>query len=91
AVTKHIRELESQYGQRLLERRGNRVALTEAGRLLQVHAEVVAASAQQLEAQLLGLHDPDEAAGRLRLGASTTLSQYVLPAWLPAFQTRYPQ
>ena len=91
AVTKHIRELETQYGQRLLERRGNRVALTEAGRLLQVHAEAVAASAQQLEAQLLGLRDPEEAAGRLRLGASTTLSQYVLPAWLPAFQARYPQ
>lgn len=91
AVTKHIRELESHYGQRLLERRGNRVALTEAGRLLQAHAEAVAASAQQLEAQLLGLRDPEEAAGRLRLGASTTLSQYVLPAWLPAFQARYPQ
>jgi DNA-binding transcriptional LysR family regulator len=90
AVTKHIRELETQYGQRLLERRGNRVALTEAGRLLQVHAEGVAASAQQLEAQLLDLRDPEEAAGRLRLGASTTLSQYVLPAWLPAFQVRYP-
>ena len=91
AVTKHIQELETQYGQRLLERRGNRVALTEAGRLLQVHAEAVAASAQQLEAQLLGLRDPEEAAGRLRLGASTTLSQYVLPAWLPVFQARYPQ
>jgi DNA-binding transcriptional LysR family regulator len=91
AVTKHIRELEAQYGQRLLERRGNRVALTEAGRLLQAHAEAVATSAQQLEAQLLGLRDPEEAAGRLRLGASTTLSQYVLPAWLPAFQARYPQ
>lgn len=91
AVTKHIRELEIQYGQRLLERRGNRVALTEAGRLLRVHAEAVAASAQQLEAQLIGLRDPEEAAGRLRLGASTTLSQYVLPAWLPDFQARYPQ
>jgi DNA-binding transcriptional LysR family regulator len=91
AVTKHIRELEAQYGQRLLERRGNRVSLTEAGRLLQAHAEAVAASTQQLEEQLLGLRDPEEAAGRLRLGASTTLSQYVLPAWLPAFQARYPQ
>lgn len=91
AVTKHIRELEAQYGQRLLERRGNRVSLTEAGRLLQIHAEAVATSAQQLDEQLLGLRDPEEAAGRLRLGASTTLSQYVLPAWLPAFQARYPQ
>ncbi len=33
AVTRHIRELEAQYGQRPVERRGNRVSLTEAGRL----------------------------------------------------------
>jgi len=90
AVTKHIHELEKQYGQRLLERRGNRVALTEAGRLLLLHAEAVAASAQQLDDRLLALRDPDEAAGRLRLGASTTLSQYVLPGLLPAFQARHP-
>jgi DNA-binding transcriptional LysR family regulator len=63
AVTKHIRELEAQYGQRLLERRGNRVSLTEAGRLLHAHAEAVAASAQQLDEQLAGLRDPEEAAG----------------------------
>jgi DNA-binding transcriptional LysR family regulator len=91
AVTKHIRELEGQYGQRLLERSGSKVLLTEAGRLLLGHAEAVAASAQLLEEQLHTLRDPDEAAGRLRLGASTTLSQYVLPAWLPAFQARYPR
>ena len=91
AVTKHIHELEKQYEQRLLERRGNRVTLTEAGRLLLAHAEAVAASAQQLDDQLHNLRDPDEAAGRLRLGASTTLSQYVLPAILPAFQQRYPR
>ena len=90
AVTKHIRELEAQYGQRLLERSGSKVLLTEAGRLLLGHADAVAASAQALEEQLHGLRDPEEAAGRLRLGASTTFSQYVLPSWLPAFQARYP-
>ncbi len=91
AVTKHIRELETQYGQRLLERSGSKVLLTEAGRLLQAHAEAAAAAQQVLDEQLLALRDPDEAAGRLRLGASTTLSQYVLPAWLPAFQARHPR
>jgi DNA-binding transcriptional LysR family regulator len=91
AVTKHIRELEAQYAQRLLERRGNRVALTEAGRLLQAHADTVAAAQQLLQEQLQALQDPATAAGRLRLGSSTTLSQYVLPGLLPAFQRRYPQ
>lgn len=91
AVTKHIRELEAQYDQRLLERHGTRVALTEAGRLLLVHAETAAAAQRQVEAQLLALRNPNETAGRLRLGASTTLSQYVLPGLLPGFQARYPQ
>lgn len=89
AVTKHIRELERSYGQRLFERRGNRVSLTEAGRLLLHHADEVEALHQQLTASLYALHD--EAAGRLRLGASTTLAQYVLPPILPGFQRRYPQ
>ncbi|MGI4819583.1 MAG: LysR substrate-binding domain-containing protein [Janthinobacterium lividum] len=91
AVTKHIRELEVQYAQRLLERRGNRVALTEAGRLLQAHADTVTVAQQLLQEQLQALQDPATAAGRLRLGSSTTLSQYVLPSLLPAFQRRYPQ
>ncbi|MDF7813196.1 LysR substrate-binding domain-containing protein [Hymenobacter sp. YC55] len=89
AITKHIRELERSYGQRLFERRGNRVSLTEAGNLLLTHANEVEGLHQQLTEQLHNLHG--EAAGRLRLGASTTLAQYVLPAILPGFQRRYPQ
>ena len=91
AVTKHVAELEKHYTQRLLERRGNRVALTEAGRLLAAHAEAVAAAEQALDEQLHTLRDPAEAAGRLRLGASTTLAQYVLPGLLPAFRARHPR
>ncbi|MBX0291132.1 LysR family transcriptional regulator [Hymenobacter sp. HSC-4F20] len=89
AITKHIRELERSYGQRLFERRGNRVSLTEAGTLLLAHADEVEQLHQQLTEQLHNLHG--EAAGRLRLGASTTLTQYVLPGILPGFQKRYPQ
>ncbi|GAB2770161.1 DNA-binding transcriptional LysR family regulator [Hymenobacter luteus] len=89
AITKHIRELERTYGQRLFERRGNRVSLTQAGTLLLAHADEVAQLHQQLTEQLHNLHG--EAAGRLRLGASTTLTQYVLPGILPGFQKRYPQ
>ena len=91
AVTKHIQELERHYEQRLLARRGTRVALTDAGRLLLAHAEEVGASHQNLTEQLHALRDPEEAAGRLRLGASTTLAQYVLPPLLPAFQARFPR
>ena len=34
AVTKHVRELESLYGVRLFDRKGNSISLTEAGKLL---------------------------------------------------------
>ncbi|WP_133271701.1 LysR family transcriptional regulator [Hymenobacter radiodurans] len=88
AVTKHIRELETSYGQRLFERRGNRVSLTTAGTLLLTHADEVELLHERLQNQLHALHD--EAAGRLRLGASTTLAQYVLPPILPGFQAQYP-
>ena len=89
AVTKHIRELETSYGQRLFERRGNRVGLTAAGQLLLTHANTVEDLHEQLQSQLHALHD--EAAGRLRLGASTTIAQYVLPPLLPGFQAQYPR
>ncbi|NVO33350.1 LysR substrate-binding domain-containing protein [Hymenobacter lapidiphilus] len=89
AVTKHVRELESAYQQRLFERRGNRISLTAAGALLLAHADDITARHEQLAEQLRSLRG--EAAGRLRLGASTTLAQYELPALLPGFQARYPQ
>ena len=39
AVTKHVRELESLYGVRLFDRKGNSISLTEAGKLLMEHCE----------------------------------------------------
>ncbi|GAB3836495.1 LysR substrate-binding domain-containing protein [Hymenobacter jeollabukensis] len=89
AVTKHIRELERSYEQRLFERRGNRVSLTEAGQLLLRYAGQVHELHHQLAEQLHTLHDTT--AGRLRLGASSTLAQYVVPPILPGFQARYPR
>jgi DNA-binding transcriptional LysR family regulator len=89
AVTKHIRELERSYDQRLFERRGNRVSLTEAGQLLLRYADQVHELHHQLSEQLHTLHDTT--AGRLRLGASSTLAQYVIPPILPGFQSRYPR
>ena len=88
AVTKHIRELERSYEQRLFERRGNHIVLTEAGQALFTHANAIAQLDEQLTEALQGLRGGE--GGRLRLGASTTLSQYVVPRLLPSFQARYP-
>ena len=88
AVTKHVHELERTHEQRLFERRGNRLALTAAGQVMAAHAEQSLALEQRLSEQLLTLRH--EAGGHLRLGASSTLTQYVLPGLLPGFQARYP-
>lgn len=89
AITKHIRELETTYGIRLFERQGNRITLTNAGRVMQEHCERILDDYKRLayEMNLLQNHY----AGELRLGASTTIAQYVLPPILGAFIRKFPQ
>ena len=70
AVTKHVRELESLYGVRLFDRKGNSISLTEAGKLLMEHCEQILDDYRKLEYDMHQLNN--EYAGELRLGASTT-------------------
>jgi len=88
AITKHIQELESQYKVQLFERLGNKINLTSAGHLLMDHIERILAGYKQLEYEMNLLHD--EHSGELRLGASTTIAQYVLPALLAIFTEKFP-
>lgn len=88
AVTKHVQELETAYGMRLFERQGSRITLTEAGCLLQEHGERILADYRRLEFEMNILRD--RRAGELRLGASTTIAQYVLPSVLAGFIQRFP-
>ena len=83
AVTKHIQELESQFGTALFDRRGNQVSLTAAGSLLLRHAETIMATYRQLEFDMNALKG--EPGGTLRVGASTTVAQYVIPPVLARF------
>lgn len=89
AVTKHIHELETQYGVALFERRGNRISLTEAGRVFLKHTERIVEDYRQLDFAMNSLCR--QVAGELRLGASTTIAQYVLPVVLARFVERHPQ
>ena len=89
AITKHIQELEAFYQVRLFDRQGNRISLTDAGRLLLKHCERILNDYKQLEYEMHLLHD--EHIGELHLGASTTIAQYVLPPLLARFIARFPQ
>ena len=89
AVTRHVHELESMYQVRLFDRKGNTISLTEAGRVLMEHCERILAEYRKLEYDMHQLNN--ECAGELRLGASTTISRYVLPPVLARFTERYPK
>ena len=89
AITKHIQELETCYQTRLFERQGSKISLTEAGELLLKHSEKILDDYKQLEYEMHLLHD--EYIGELKLGASTTIAQYVLPPLLANFITKFPQ
>ncbi len=89
AVSKHVGELESRYGLQLFTRRGSRLELTEAGRTLLASAERVADDYRRLEYEMSLCTGQTE--GELRLGASTTIAQYLLPPILARFTTRFPK
>ncbi|PXV67386.1 DNA-binding transcriptional LysR family regulator [Dysgonomonas alginatilytica] len=88
AVTKNIKELESELGIRLFNRIANKITLTEAGRLLLHYTEHVLTLDKKFMFDLGVLKQ--KFAGDLKLGASTTIGQYVLPAILAQFKREQP-
>lgn len=89
AISKHIQELESDFKVRLFERKRNRIVLTNAGKLLVEHAEELMLKYQSLEYAMHQLHG--DFVGELRLGASSTIAQYILPPLLAQFAQLHPK
>lgn len=87
AVTKHIRELEEQYQSKLFDRNGNNIRLTAAGALLLRFTEEIFSTYRSMVFEMSTLNERQE--GALRIGASTTVSQYVIPPLLAGFHARY--
>ncbi len=83
AVSQHIHALEEELGFRLFDRSGTRTSLTPAGKLLLKYAERSARVLEEARSALAKLDG--EVSGDLRLGASTTIAQYILPRILGAF------
>ncbi len=88
AVSKHIHELESSYQVRLFERNGNLNRLTPAGELLLSHADTILHQYKQLAFEMNLV--TQNHVGELRIGASTTIAQYLLPAPLSLFIRKFP-
>jgi len=88
AVTRHINELETQLGVRLFRRMGNSISLTAEGDLLLAHSKRIFQQYRLFEEELGKLRNVDS--GSLLLGASTSISQYILPGILARFKKRHP-
>ena len=88
AVSQHIRQLETELGVKLFYRTGNRVELTDAGRILADYAGRVASLSEEVRRVLDELGGLKR--GFLRLAASSTPGLYLLPEALVAFGRRYP-
>jgi DNA-binding transcriptional LysR family regulator len=88
AVSQQIHSLEDYYQVKLFERNNKRVELTQAGELLYPYALQILRlhqEAYQSISDLLGL-----VTGKLTIGASLTIGEYVLPRLLAYFTKQYP-
>jgi len=88
AITKHIQALEKEYGLPLFNRKGSKIYLTLAGKELYDYSKQVYKLHKNLEDKLNNFRK--EKIGELKLGASTTIAQYVLPRILAEFKKNYP-
>src|SRR3954447_15601018 len=87
AVTKHIQELEQHFKVQLFERQGNQIKLSQQGQVMLQYAEQLLSLYRKMEFDLNSFSDNHR--GILQLGASTTISQYVIPSALAAFHKKY--
>lgn len=88
AVSKGIRQLESQLGTELVDRSMPTFTLTESGRLLHQHASHIFAAERAAEVALEELQGLVR--GSLALGASQTIGTYLLPPLMGQFHRQYP-
>ena len=89
AISLQIRELETRWGLRLIERLGKKAHATEPGRQLIEHAHRIARECEAAESAMRGLRDGW--LGRVRIGATLTALMYDLPPILRRLRTDHPR
>jgi len=87
-VSQHISALEKEFGLKLLDRTGKGALLTEAGKLLHLHACRLAEEARSIPAALNRFKGLEEVV--IRIGGSNIPSSYLLPGCIPPFQRSHP-
>lgn len=91
AVSKQIKALEEHYKTGLFERLGGSIQLTPAGQQLYQKLLQAKQLQQELHQEMAALSPAFAPVVHLLIGASTTISLYVLPAVVAAYLREYPQ
>jgi DNA-binding transcriptional LysR family regulator len=89
AVTLQIKALEQEVGAQLFDRSGAHITLTPAGVTLLKYAGRIEKLEVEAQAALTPYSEGER--GELRIGASLTIAQYILPHLLGAFQQQHTQ
>jgi len=89
AISKHIKELELEFEVKLFNRIGNKISLTPAGKTLLLYTDRIISLHNEVKFELSQFKGNTE--GTLRIGASSTIAQYVIPAALAKFNKRFPE
>ncbi len=88
AVSHQIARLEQEMGVELFDRRGRSVSLTIPGQALAPHARRIFAAMEEATVMVRQSIRPDQ--GRLRIGASPSACQYIIPEALREFRESFP-
>ncbi|MBF6629304.1 MAG: LysR family transcriptional regulator [Proteiniphilum sp.] len=89
AVTRHIKELEERYHINLFERKGNKIYLTRAGEKVYHTFKQIDRQYRELDFEMGELQHT--IGGEFKIGASSTIAQYVIPQVIASFHKRYPE
>jgi len=87
-ISSHIKELESYYGCKLLDRLGKQALPTKAGELLYAYAGKLIALFAETESAMAEF--TGNISGRLIMGGSTIPGSYILPQAIGRFVKQYP-
>ena len=87
-VSLHIRNLENEMGAKLLHRSSKQVRLTEAGDILYKRAKQIMHLYDEAKQSIRLLQH--EVTGQIRLGASFTIGEYILPGMIADYAKQYP-
>ena len=89
SLSKQIKTLEKNLDIQLVNRKNNKISLTENGKVFLQYAERILALCEESCRALIDLKNGDR--GNLTVGASQTIGTYLMPRVLALFAQNYPQ